>query len=139
MTIKDELQSAFNEGRRWIGWGEGKGCPVTYVVHRCPQHGDVSVRSIDDLTRWLREHAPERIDCWEDAMAHGLAADQQIWTSAYSAARHAERAVTLLRDRSRWQEARSCAEKAARLGQSVCEGFDPWGRFHRAVVRATQG
>lgn len=124
----DSIQRAFDDGKRWIGWGAAKGCPVSFRIHACPQH-DVHASSIDELTRWLDKHASERGSCWHDALDKGLEVDQFVWSSSYASHQHAARAMKLLHMPGRRQESLDCAMRAARLGQQIADGFDPWGPF----------
>ena len=130
---KTEIERAYRDGCKWVGWGAQKGCPVRYVVHECHEHPKVVVGSVDELTSWLDKNAVASTDCWQSVLDRGLAIDQTVWSAAYSARRHADRAMRLL-SLGHYVDALFCAKQARDLGTSVADGFDPWDAFHAAVV-----
>ena len=136
-----EIEDAMRRGRQWIGWGPEKGCPLVVEVHTCSGCGEVLLGSVDDLTRWLQRGSHAPMPCWHEVLDGGLAIDQRVWTSAFAAQRHAERAVAKLRS-GQPQDAVWCATMAADLGREIVRGaavpseFDPWGPLERAIRRA---
>lgn len=130
---RQRLDAAAKAGMRWVGWGAHKGGPIRVVLHECPLHGRVEVGSIDELTDWLRAH-PDPFECWFGVKEKGVAADQRIWSSAYHAARHAERALQCA-DAGDMHGLVHCATAAARYGRNVTPGFDPYGAFEHEAKR----
>lgn len=141
MRGRVEIEEAMRLGAQWTGWGAEKGCPLLVEVHTCAGCGEVLLASADDMTRWLQRASHAPTPCWHEVLDGGLAVDQRVWTSAYAAQRHAERAVAKLRS-GRPDEAVWCATMAADLGRGIVRGavvqsdFDPWGALERAIRQA---